>query len=357
MGDASAARLARLRALIAERELDALLVTDLTNVRYLSGFSGTNGLLVVTGEAATLLTDFRYVAQAGEQVSAYAVRDAGREPRKVLAGLLAGRVGFDDAQMTVQTHARIAEELAEGVELVGAAGVIEQLRRVKDDSELAHIATAAQIADRIYEQIAKDGLVGHEERQVAWRIEVLAREFGAEGLSFPPIVAAGPHGALPHAEPRDVQIHRGQLVVIDLGCKVAGYCSDATRTFVTGAPSARQREIYEIVLSAQKAALAAVRAGASGAELDAVARDMITEAGHGDAFGHSLGHGVGLDVHEGPTLAARSKDMLETGNVVTVEPGIYIDGELGVRIEDLVVVAEDGPQVLSGFTKELVEVH
>lgn len=350
------ARLALLRAGIAERELDRLIVSNLTNVRYLTGFTGTNGLLVVSAERAVLLTDFRYVAQAGEQVTAYEVIDAGREPRKALAALLAGKIGFDDAQMTVQSHARIAAELPDGAELIAASGVVEQLRRVKVDAELAHIATAAQIADRIYERLASDGLVGHTEQQLAWRIEVLAREFGAEGVSFPPIVAAGAHGALPHAEPRDVAVRRGQLVVIDLGCVVAGYCSDATRTFSTGAPSDHQREIYEIVLAAQQQALGQVRAGARGADIDAVARDAIAAAGYGEQFGHSLGHGVGLEVHEQPTLAAKSEDELAAGNVVTVEPGIYLEGDLGVRIEDLVVVGEEGPQVLSGFGKELIEV-
>ncbi len=356
MGDRSAARLGRLRELLAAEGLDRLLVTDRTNVRYLSRFTGTNGLLVVGPAEATLLTDFRYVSQAGGQVSAFEVLDAGREPRKALSGLLSGRVGFDDAQMTVKSHARLREDLPEGVMLVPAAGLVEQLRRVKDDGELAHIATAAGIADRIYERIAADGLVGHTEQQVAWRIQVLAREFGAEDLSFPPIVASGAHGALPHAEPRDVKIRRGQLVVVDLGCVTGGYCSDATRTLVTGSPSDHQREIYGIVLAAQVSALDAVRAGTEAAAIDAVARDRISAAGYGECFGHSLGHGVGLEVHEGPTLAAKSEDVLETGNVVTVEPGIYLDGDLGVRIEDLVVVAESGPQVLSGFGKELTEV-
>lgn len=356
MGEHFAARLARLRELAAERSLDRLLVTDLTNVRYLSGFTGTNGLLVIGDELAVLLTDFRYVTQASEQVTAYEVRDAGREPRRTLAGLLSGTIGFDEAQMTVRSHQRISEDLSNGAKLEPAAGLVERLRRVKDDGELAHIATAAGIADRIYEQLLNEGIVGRTEEQVAWRIEVLAREFGAEGLSFPPIVASGAHGALPHAEPRDVKIRRGQLVVVDLGCVAGGYCSDATRTFVTGSPSDRQAEIYEIVLRAQRAALAAVAAGERASELDAVARGIIDGAGYGERFGHSLGHGVGLEVHEGPTLAAKSDDELEAGNVVTIEPGIYLEGELGVRIEDLVVVGASGPQVLSGFGKQLTEI-
>jgi Xaa-Pro aminopeptidase len=356
MSEHQAQRLKHLRALLVEHELDQLLVTDLTNVRYLSGFTGTNGLLVIGADTAVLLTDFRYVTQAGEQVKVYEVRDAGREPRQTLAQLLAGRVGFDDAHMTVRAHGRISEDAGAGVELEPAAGLVERLRRVKDAAELAHISTAASIADRIYGRLCEDGIVGHTEQQVAWRIEVLAREFGAERLAFPPIVAAGAHGALPHAEPRNVAIRKGQMVVVDLGCVVSGYCSDATRTVVAGTADDRHRELYAVVREAQEAALEAVLPGVEGATVDAVARDLIAAAGYGEHFGHSLGHGVGLEVHEGPTLSAKSEDILAVGNVVTIEPGIYLEGELGVRIEDLVVVDDDGPHVLSGFGKDLLEI-
>ena len=209
------------------------------------------------------------------------------------------------------------------------------------------------IGDAIYAALAESGLAGRNETDVARQIENVALEHGASGLSFPPIVAAGAHGALPHAEPRDSAIEKNTLVVLDLGVKYEDYCSDCTRTFATGSIPDAWREVYEVVLAAQQAALAAVRPGAECSALDAIAREIIDLAGHGELFGHSLGHGVGSEVHEGPVLAARSDETLAPGNVVTVEPGVYVAGEFGVRIEDLVVVASDGPRVLTPFTKEL----
>ena len=356
--DGGASRLARLRALIAERELDQLLVSNLVNVRYLSGFTGTNGTLLIGAGEALLLTDFRYTAQAAEQAPGFELLDGGQKPRELLASRFAapGKIGFDDADMRVQSHAALVKELPEGAELVAAAGLVEGLRAVKEPAEIEAIARAAAVADSIYAALADEGLVGRSERDVAWRIETLAREHGASGLSFPPIVAAGAHGALPHAEPRDVPIAAGQLVVLDLGVIVDGYCSDGTRTFATGDVGESAREVYELVLEAQLAGLAAVTAGAICSAVDAVARDLITAAGHGERFGHSLGHGVGLEVHELPTLSARSDAPLQPGHVVTVEPGVYVEGEFGVRIEDLVVVQDGAPRVLSSFSKELTVV-
>lgn len=354
----SQARLKNLRAVIAERELDGLLVTNSENVRYLSGFTGTNGTLLIDAERALLLTDFRYTQQAAEQSPDYEAVDGGPAPRQVLAERMGGlaKVGFDEADMRVKSHRALIEELPEGTELVEAAGLPEELRAVKDQAEIDAIARAAAVADSIYATLADDGLVGRSEADVAWRIEWLARERGASGLSFPPIVAAGAHGALPHAEPRDRDIKEGELVVLDLGVIVDGYCSDCTRTFATGTIGAHEREIYELVLEAQEAALAAVVVGAECTAIDAAARDIITAGGHGERFGHSTGHGVGIEVHEQPTLSARSDQSLVAGNVVTVEPGIYVAGEFGVRIEDLVVVTDDGPRVLTPFTKQLLVV-
>ncbi|MBK5231093.1 MAG: aminopeptidase P family protein, partial [Thermoleophilia bacterium] len=251
---ANGARLASLRELFAERELDALLVTNLVNVRYLSGFTGTNGVLLVSAREALLLTDFRYIEQATAQAPGFEIADGGQKPRELLAERMPapGRVGFDDADMRVQAHAAWLKALPEGISLEPAAGLIEQLREVKDAGEIDAIARAAGIADSIYATLDEEGLAGRSERDVAWRIECLAHEYGATGLSFPPIVAAGAHGALPHAEPRDRPIERGELVVLDLGVIVDGYCSDATRTFATGEPSAAEREVYELVLAAQR---------------------------------------------------------------------------------------------------------
>lgn len=353
---ASQSRLLKLREALVERELEGLLVTHAENVRYLSGFTGSNGTLLIDAENAVLLTDFRYTEQAADQSPEFEIVDGGSAPRKVLAERFTGlsKVGFDEADMRVKSHRALLEELPEGTSLVEAAGIPEALRAVKDDDEIDAIARAAAVADSIYATLADDGLVGRSEVDVAWRIEWLARERGASGLSFPPIVAAGAHGALPHAEPRDRKIQEGELVVLDLGVVVDGYCSDCTRTFATGRVNAEQREVYEVVRRAQEAALAAVVAGADCASVDSVAREIINAAGHGERFGHSTGHGVGIEVHEQPTLSTRSEQKLVAGNVVTVEPGIYVPGEFGVRIEDLAVVAEDGAKVLTPFTKELL---
>jgi Xaa-Pro aminopeptidase len=351
-------RIKRLRAELARRELDLLLVTNLDNVRYLSGFSGTNGTLVIGADRAVLLTDFRYIVQANEQAPYFEIVDGGSEPRKRLIEALDGgeQVGFDDADMRVKSHEGLVKELPEGIELVSASGLVEDLRAVKDDHEIDAIARAALLADSIYVALAEEGLVGRTESDVAWRIEQLAREAGASGLSFPSIVASGAHGALPHAVPRDVKIERGQLVVLDLGVVFDGYCSDCTRTFATGQIAESAREGYELVLDAQLKSLAGVLVGAECKAVDAIARDVISADGMGEKFGHSLGHGVGIEVHEMPTLSSRSEGVLVAGNVVTVEPGVYVEGEYGVRIEDLVVVADDGPRVLTPFTKELTTV-
>lgn len=358
LSPASADRLAALREAIAQRELDQLLIGDLVNVRYLSGFTGTNAALLVGAEDALLLTDFRYITQASEQSPGFEILDGGSKPRELLADRMAapGKIGFDDANMRVQAHEAWLKALPAGAELVAASGLVEQLRAVKQPAEIDAIARAAEIADSIYAALAEEGLSGRSERDVAWRIEVLARELGATGLSFPPIVAAGAHGALPHAEPRDVQIPVNELVVLDLGVVFDGYCSDATRTFATGEIDERRRSVYELVLDAQLAGLDAVKAGAVCSDVDAAAREAIAAAGHGEQFGHSLGHGVGLEVHELPTLSARSDGELRAGNVVTVEPGVYIEGEFGVRIEDLVVVQDGRPRNLCDFPKQLTVV-
>ena len=234
-----------------------------------------------------------------------------------------------------------------------APGWVEGLRAVKDPSERAAIQAAAKLADAAYEQLIAGGLIGRTERELALELEFDMRRRGAEQPSFSPIVAAGPHGALPHASPRAVEVRRGEMVVIDWGAQLDGYCSDCTRTVAAGAADDHAREIYQLVLDAQLAGLAAVKPGADGREVDGVARDRIEAAGHGGHFGHGLGHGVGLDVHEAPRLSQRSDSVLEPGNVVTVEPGVYLPGELGVRIEDLVLVTDDGHHILTGFSKEL----
>jgi Xaa-Pro aminopeptidase len=345
----------RLEALLRENELDALLVTDLDNVRYLTGYTGTNGVCVVGQGRRVFFTDFRYVVQAERQVQGFDRERGKQDLLEEAAERLSGRVGFEDHDLSVKRFERLKGLVGDGVELVAADRLVERLRAVKDEGELRRIGAAAALADEIFRGVAERGLVGRTEREVAFELETEMRRRGAEP-SFPSIVAGGANGAQPHAEPGDDRIERDTLVVVDLGCRLDGYCSDCTRTFATGTPTDEAEAVYRLVLETQVATLDRVRTGAQGAEVDAFARERIDAAGHGERFGHGLGHGVGIVVHEGPTLSRLSKDTLAAGNVVTVEPGVYLPGEFGVRIEDLVVVGDDGPEILSGFPKELTTV-
>ena len=346
----------RLAERLAERELDALVVTNLVNVRYLTGYTGSNGAAVVGAEQRVFFTDFRYMSQVAEQVQGFERLKGERDLLGDVAQRLSGRVGFEDGTMTVRAFERLKGLVGDGAELVFGGNPVEELRAVKDADEVAAIREAAKLADAALERVLENGLAGRAEREVALELETEMRRLGAEEPSFGSIVASGPHGALPHAEPRDRPIERGVLVTIDWGARLDGYCSDCTRTFATGELSGEAAQVYELVRDAQQRAEDAVAAGAGGREVDAVAREVIGAAGHGDHYGHGLGHGVGLEVHESPRLAPTSEDTLVAGNVVTVEPGVYLPGHLGVRIENLVVVTEDGREVLSGVGKELLTV-
>ena len=353
-------RVDRLVELLPETGLDLLLVTDLTNLRYLTGFVGSNGLALIGQDTRMFATDFRYIAQMEEEVdSSFDRREL---PRNLFADLEEVlppgqlRLGYENS-MPVRIHARLRELLPERVELVMADGLVEGMRAVKEPAEVNRIGAAAAVADGALEQVLAQGLAGRTEREAALALELAIRHAGAEHVSFEPIVAAGPHGALPHAAPRETTIERGQLVVIDFGARVDGYCSDCTRTVAVGEPDLDARETYALVLEAQLAGLAAVRAGAKCRHVDAAARDLIAAAGHGEEFGHGLGHGVGLGIHEDPRLSQVAEGTLAAGNVVTVEPGVYLPGRFGVRIEDLVVVTEDGCQILTGATKDLLVIE
>lgn len=359
---AEVARVQRLAAALGERELDALLVAAPINVRYLSGFTGSNGVaLIAAGEAGEhrFFTDFRYTAQSASQVPPEFTREIVTGSLiDAAAGSLdasGGKLGYDDASTTVADRARLAAALPQGWELVECAGAVERLRAVKDEGEIARLRAAAELADEALGGVLEAGLAGRSEREVAIELELRMRRLGAEAPSFSSIVAAGAHGALPHAEPREEAIPRDVLVTIDWGAMHEGYCSDCTRTYATGEGiSAQAREIYELVLSAQQAGVAAVEAGPTGRDVDAIARSLIEAAGHGEHFGHGLGHGVGMDVHEAPRLSRiESEQPLQAGNVVTVEPGVYLPGQLGVRIEDLLVVREHGHDILTGLSKDL----
>jgi Xaa-Pro aminopeptidase len=350
-------RAGRLTALLPEAEVDLMLVTDLVNVRYLTGYTGSNGMALVGPQTRAFITDFRYVQQAAEQVDESFERcQAPLELLDTIVELLpAGnyRLGFEAAHVTVRDHSEFQEKLPDRVELVPVEGLVERLRAVKDPEEQLRIAEAAKLADAAVRDLLAGGLVGRTERQVVIDLEAKLRHHGADRPSFETIVAAGRHGALPHATPRDVEIKQGELVVIDWGAQLDGYCSDCTRTLAAGEPGADEREIYGVVLTAQLAGVGAVRSGAPARDVDSAARDVITQAGHGERFGHGLGHGVGLAIHEGPRLSQRSDAVLEAGNVVTVEPGIYLPGRFGVRIEDLLVVTEAGHEILTSISKEL----
>jgi Xaa-Pro aminopeptidase len=352
----SAARADRLVEPLAGRELDSLLVTNLLNVRYLTGYTGTNGACIVTPEERLFFTDFRYRDQAREQVPDFERIEAGPDLLADVAKRLSGRAGFDDEHLSVASHRKVAEKAPDGVELVPAGGLVERLRAVKDEGEVAAMAQAAELSTAAYESLQERGLSGRTEREVAVGLVRLMEDLGAEGPSFPPIVAAGARGALPHAVPRDVEIPRDTLVVIDLGAIVAGYCSDCTRTLATGSLPDETLEVYELVRRAQGEALPAARAGAECRAVDKVARDIIDSAGHPEHFGHGLGHGVGLEIHERPRLGKSAEGSLEAGNAVTVEPGVYLPGNVGVRIEDLVIVTDGEPRILTAFPKELVTV-
>jgi Xaa-Pro aminopeptidase len=358
-------RAARLSAALREPELDALLVATPLNVRYATNFTGSNGLALVCaqpeeGERGNrFFTDFRYTLQSAEQVPQAFAREivSGNLLEAAVRSLQGaeGRLGFDDAHTTVAEHERLRTALAEGWELVPCAGIVERLRAVKDAEEIERMRAAAQLADGALAEVLEDGLVGRSEREVAIDLELRMRRLGAEAPSFSSIVAAGAHGALPHAVPRAEPIARDVLVTIDWGAQHEGYCSDCTRTYATGeGVSAQAREVYAVVLAAQEAGVAAVQAGPTGRDVDALARAVIEQAGYGEHFGHGLGHGVGLDVHEAPRLSRiESEQPLQAGNVVTVEPGIYLPGLLGVRIEDLLVVREGAQETLNGLDKEL----
>ncbi len=363
------ARVAGLAAALRASELDLLLVTTPVNVRYLTGFTGSSGIALVApgppggdGEL-TFFTDFRYQSQSAEQLpEAFAREIVAGDLLEAVARSLAGdgplRLGFESTDVTFKQHARLAELTSEGVELVPSPDAVERLRAVKDGSEVARIAAAAALADEALTGILEAGLVGRSERDVAIELELRMRRLGAEAPSFSSIVAAGAHGALPHARPRADPIPENVLVTIDWGAVHEGYCSDCTRTYATGEHiSAEARGVYELVLEAELKALAAAGPGQTGTELDAVARRVIEAAGRGEQFGHGLGHGVGMEIHEGPRLSrvAGEQQLLE-GNVVTIEPGVYLPGSCGVRIEDLVVLTDAGADVLTHLGKELTVV-
>jgi Xaa-Pro aminopeptidase len=342
-------RVDRLRAGLEE----PLLVSDPANVFYLSGLQSSNAALLIEEDRVQLFTDFRY-AEGARAIDGVEFVEAKRDLYQTLSELLAGRIGFEASALTFERYARLH---AGGVEPIPRYGLVEELRAVKDEDELDAIRRAAGIGNNAFERLADEGgLVGETERDLAWRMEQFLHDGHADSVSFAVHVASGPNSAKPHSHPGGRRVQPGELVLIDAGCMVDGYCSDCTRTFATGPLPEELRRAYEVCLDAQLAGLAAVGPGASGPGVDSAARDRIDAAGFGEFFGHGLGHGVGLLVHEDPRLAQESRHTLAAGNVVTVEPGIYLPGLGGVRIEDLVVVQDEEPEILTSFTKDLLTV-
>lgn len=344
-------RIERLAGGLAE----PLLVTAPTNVRYLTGLVSTNAAVLSGAGETTLYTDFRY-AESARDVAGVTFVETRRDLIGDLAERLTGRrIGFEANHLSHTDYTRLRTA---GVELVATTGLVEALRAVKEAAELEALRKAAATSDRVFAALSDERLTGRTEREVAWWVERSMRELGATALSFPVVVAAAENGARPHARPRDEPIPAGTLVTVDAGCVVDGYCSDCTRTFATGDLPEPLAEAYALCLRAQRDALAAIRAGTRLREADAASRVAIGEAGLGDRYGHGLGHGVGLEVHEAPSLRpeAPADAVLQVGNAVTVEPGIYLPGEGGVRIEDLVVVTTDGYESLTRAPKELLVV-
>jgi len=334
---------------MAEQGMDGFLVSSAANRRYLSGFTGSNGNLVITPREAVLATDFRYIEQAQSESPGYEVRHIrGGQPwfPGVAGELGITSVGFEADDMSVTAFSRLLRDVEESeidlrLEFEETTGVIEWIRAVKYESEIKALDCAVQIADEAMAKIRTEIRAGMTEKEVAWELHKEMRRLGAEGPSFDTIVAVGPNAALPHHRADDTAVRAGVPIVIDMGANYRGYCSDLTRSFVVGEPDDTFQHIYGIVLQAQEAAIEAAKPGMTGEDIDSVARKVIADAGYGDEFGHGLGHGVGLVIHERPMVVPRSQDVVEDGMVFTIEPGIYITGWGGIRIEDIVVM-EDG---------------
>lgn len=353
-------RTERLRRALAEREIDAALISNPYNRRYLSGFTGSAGYLLITQDDAIIATDFRYYEQSAHQAPDYRLHKVAGGFENWAPGLFAGlggkKVAFEAADMTVAVHSAFKKAIAsmpegERPELVPASDLVEKLRMYKEPGEVEALQRAVDLGDAAFVHVAERVEPGWTEKQVAWEIEKYIREHGGDGLSFDTIVAGGPWGAQPHAYPRDRALEAGEGVVIDMGCDVGGYMSDLTRTIFLGKPDDQFKKIYDIVLTAQLTAEEMVKPGMTGDECHMIAHSVIEAAGYGETFGHGLGHGIGLQVHEAPRVGRTSKDVLEDTMVFTIEPGIYITGWGGVRIEDMVVLEGGKARVMSKSPK------
>lgn len=361
MSDRRADRLAALTSALTANHLDGLLLSGLPNIRYLTGFSGSNALALVTPKQVYLITDFRYKTQLADEVGHHA--SVVIEPQSLWTGLwrVMGSLpqmdvaGFESAHLLHRDFQRLLDAGARW-QWRPTTDLVETLRERKDAGELALITAAAAVADRALGRTLPQLAAGMTELQIAGILEKMLRDEGSEGFPFPSIVASGARAALPHARSSRKVVERGELLLLDFGAEVGGYCADITRTVVIGTATGEQREIYAIVREANELASSGVRAGMRGRDADAIARSYIERQGYGEAFGHSLGHGLGLEVHEAPRLARTADAPLVPNSVVTIEPGIYRAGWGGIRIEDDVHLGPAGPEMLTHFTRELAEV-
>ncbi len=364
-----AERQEKLRSRMAVEGVDAVLVSNLTNVRYLTEFAGSNGYVFITKDATRFFTDGRYATQAAGMVKGAEVIISPshgalvEELNRLTKTNKVARVGYEATHVTVASRGATWEPppgldkvmgYFEEAELVATQGWIEELRKVKDSDEIASIRAAAQMGDEGFAYILDRIKPGVREIDLALELEFHLRSMGSEGVSFDPIVAAAERSALPHARPSERVVERGRYLLLDFGCVVNGYCSDMTRTVVIGPVDDRHRQVYETVLASQMAGIEAAGPGVSGGDVDKVSRGVISKAGYPEAFMHGLGHGVGLDIHEAPSLKTGFADQLAPGHVITIEPGAYFEGWGGVRVEDLAVVTEDGLEVLSKAPKDLI---
>lgn len=351
-------RIQRLQDVLIESNLAALLVTDLLNVRYLVGFTGTAGAVLVTQDEAFFITDFRYQDQAANQVQDVQIRihQSGvyQEVQAIIADRNIKQVGIEADNLTVAQFQMVQETLSALVKTTSQ--IVEELRQVKDQSELDLIQKACEITDEAYQHILGFAKPGLTEIQIANELEAFLKNKGASGMSFTTIVASGARGALPHGVASEKQLVKGELVTLDFGCFYQGYASDMTRTFAIGSVDDQLRKIYDIVLEAQLRVIEHTKAGMTGREIDALARDYISEKGYGDYFGHSNGHGVGLAIHEAPAISTRSNDVMVENMVITDEPGIYLPGIGGVRIEDDLVIQKEGVHVINQSPKEFITI-
>ncbi len=351
-------RLSKLRANLKENGLDAMLISCAENRRYISGFTGSAGYLFITQKEAILCTDFRYIEQAGEQAPEFQVERIKASVDWLLQLCKktgAASVGFEGGDLTFNIYHSFVDAIKGSkngnISLKPTSNVVEKIRGIKDKEEIRLLTRAVQISDEALDEVSATIRPGQTEAEVAWKLELAMREKGAEALSFDIIVGAGPNGALPHHRAADVPLKDGQPVVIDMGCKYKGYCSDLTRTIFVGQPDDMFHKVYDIVLGAQLTAEATLQAGMTAGDVDKLARQMIEKAGYGDNFGHGLGHGVGLAIHEYPGIGPASTAVMENGMVFTVEPGIYIPGWGGVRIEDVAILENGRAKVISKARK------